>query len=483
MPRSRARLMAVVALALLNVLVIAAGAVLAGQLPARLALWKIPVVASRPLVRPAALLDGPDGGRPPTRAGLSARLSGLLATPALGSHVTAVVGDPASGQVLFSRQGGSPAAPASTAKLATAVAALDVLGPGARLRTRVVEDTAAPAHGPARIILVGGGDPTLAAGRAAGSEYPRPATLAALAKATARALSRQHRAVARIGYDTSLYSGPALAPGWSPSYVTTGNVTPISALEVDQGRLLRSGKPQDADDPDNLRPRSFTPAADAAAAFAGFLARDGIRVDGPARPAGMPHRADRVAAVSSPPLAAIVEQMLTESNNVIAENLARQVALAKGAPGSFSGAAATVTKVIRRLGAGAGVHLVDGSGLSPDDRIPAATLFRLVSLAASAGHPELRAVITGMPVAGFSGTLTRGQSVFGDPAAAARGLLRAKTGNLDTVVSLAGLVDDRDGSVLAFAFMADRLPSVQDLRPAASTVDKLAAALASCGCR
>jgi D-alanyl-D-alanine carboxypeptidase len=485
MPRSRARLMAVVALALLNVLVIAAASVLAWQLPARLALWKIPAVASRPLIRPAALLDGPGAGRPPTGAGLSARLSGLLATPALGSHVTAVVGDPASGRVLFSRQGNSPATPASTAKLATAVAALDVLGPGARFTTRVVEDTGAgqaPARGPARIILVGGGDPTLAAGRAAGSGYPRPATLAALAAATARALARHHRTAVRVGYDTSLYSGPPLAPGWSPSYVTTGNVTPITALEVDQGRLLRSGKPEDAADLSNLRPRSLNPAADAAAAFAGFLARDGIRVDGPARPAGPSRAAARVAAVSSPPLAAIVERMLTESDNVIAENLARQVALAKGAPGSFSGAAAAVTSAILRLGAGAGVHLVDGSGLSPFDRIPAATLFRLVSLAASAGHPGLRAVITGLPVAGFSGTLTKGQSVFGDPAAA-RGLLWAKTGNLNTVVSLAGLVDDRDGSVLAFAFMADRLPSVRDLRPAASTVDKLAAALAGCGCR
>ena len=486
MPRSRARLMAVVALALLNVLIIAAAGVLAAKLPARLALWKIPVVASRPLIRPATLLEGPGAGRLPTRAGLLARLSGLLATPALGSHVTAVVGDPASGQVLLSRQGGSPATPASTTKLATAVAALDTLGPAARFTTRVVEDTAAgqaPARGPARIILVGGGDPTLAAGRAAGSEYPRPATLAALAAATARALARQHRAAARIGYDTSLYRGPQMAPGWSPSYVTTGNVTPITALEVDQGRLLPNGRPQDADDPDNLRPRSLTPATDAAAAFAGFLARDGIRVDGPARPAGMPRKAARVAAVRSPPLAAIVEQMLTESNNVIAENLARQVALARGAPGSFSGAAASVTRVIRRLGAGAGVQLVDGSGLSPYDRIPAATLFRLVSLAASADHPELRAVVTGLPVAGFSGTLTKGQSVFGDPAAAARGLLRAKTGNLDTVVSLAGLVGDRDGSVLAFAFMADRLGSARDLRPAASTMDKLAAALAGCGCR
>ena len=39
-----------------------------------------------------------------------------------------------------------------------------------------------------------------------------------------------------------------------------------------------------------------------------------------------------LAAVSSPPLAEIVAQMLAESNNVIAENLARHVAIATGRP-------------------------------------------------------------------------------------------------------------------------------------------------------
>ena len=481
MPRSRARLMAVVALALLNVLIIAAGSVLAWQLPARLARWKIPVVASRPLIRPAALLDGSGAGRSPTRAGLSARLSGLLATAALGSHVTAVVGDPASGQVLFSRQGGSPATPASTAKLATAVAALDVLGPGARFTTRVVEDTAAgqaAAHGPARIILVGGGDPTLAAARAPGSEYPRPATLAALAAATARALAKQHRAAARIGYDTSLYSGPPMAPGWSPSYVTSGNVTPITALEVDQGRLLRSGEPQDADDPDNLRPRSLTPAADAAAAFARFLARDGIRVAGPATPAGVPRAATRVAAVRSPPLAAIVEQMLTESNNVIAENLARQVAIATGRPATFQGAAAAVTAALRRLGIGTPIQLVDGSGLSPQDGIAPATLVR--TLEAAISRPRLRPALASLPVAGFSGTLAGGESVFAGIGGSALGTVRAKTGNLGSVATLAGLVYDKDGTLLAFAFMADK---VTNLDQAATAIDAAASSLASCGCR
>ena len=484
--RSRPRLMAIVALALLNVLVIGAGGALAGLLPARLLLWKIPVVASRPVVPARTLLHrAGTGGPAPTTAGLSARLSGLLAAPALGSHVTAVVADAASGKVLFSHDGGSPAEPASTAKLATAVAALDVLGPAARFTTTVVEDRPAgqaAARSPAQIVLVGGGDPTLAAGRPPAGDYPRSATLRALAAATARALAAQHHTAVRLGYDTSLYSGPGLAPGWSESYVTTGNVTPITSLEVDQGRLLPDGKPQDADNPGNLRPRSLTPAADAVRAFAGFLARDGIRIAGQSTPVRVPSGAARLAAVTSPPLAAIVEQMLTESNNVIAENLARHVALAAGQPASFSGAATAVMRVVRRLGAGPGVHLVDGSGLSPDDGIAAADLVRLLGIAASARHPTLRAAITGMPVAGFSGTLAPGQSVLAGLAPLTRGVVRAKTGNLDTVVSLAGLVYDREGTVLAFAFMADRLRSVRYLQQAGGVVDQLADALAGCGC-
>lgn len=478
--RRRARLMAIVALALINVLSLGAGAALAGMLPARLAQWKIPLVAGHRVVQPGALLAGP-GGSPavPTTAGLAARLSGLLGRPVLGPHVTAVVADQSTGKVLYSRDGGSPAAPASTTKLATAVAALAILGPAARLRTSVVQGGTA-----SRIVLVGGGDPTLAAGRPPAGDYPQPATLQALAAATARSLRARHRHSVALGYDTSLYHGPGLAPGWTESYVTTGNVTDISALEVDQGRLLPDGRPQDADVPGNQRPRSQTPAADAARAFARYLTADGIRVTGPPRPATAEHNTTRLAVVASPPLAAIVAQMLTESNNVIAENLARQVAIATGRPATFGGAAAAVTSVARRLGAGAGIHLVDGSGLSPGDRIPAATLVRLIGLAASPRHPGLRAVITGLPVAGFSGTLSAGQSVFGDLATAARGVVRAKTGNLNTVLSLAGLADDRDGTVLAFAFMADRVPpAAGDLQRAAGTFGKLAEAVAGCGCR
>jgi D-alanyl-D-alanine carboxypeptidase/D-alanyl-D-alanine-endopeptidase (penicillin-binding protein 4) len=172
--------------------------------------------------------------------------------------------------------------------------------------------------------------------------------------------------------------------------------------------------------------------------------------------------------------------MLTESNNVIAENLARQVAIAAGQPASFAGAAAAVMAADRRLGV-TGISLVDGSGLSPRDRITPAALVQLVSLAA-AGHDRLRSAITGLPVAGFSGTLAAGPGAFGGAGRAALGVVRAKTGNLATVASLAGVAYARNGQLLVFAVMADHLPK-NGLDAAGLDLLKIATVLAGCGCR
>ncbi len=488
----RFRRAATALLALLIVFTITAGAAVARMLPPRLALWRLPTVASHGLAGAGPVLvpvtDSADGqagsvqaghsgysGQVATAAGVAAALAPLLGSATLGSHVGAIVDDLSSGQVLLSRNAGSGFAPASTAKLAVAVAALDVLGPAATFTTKVV------AGGASSIVLVGGGDPTLAAGHPPASDYPQPATLVSLAAQTARALRAKGIRAVRLGYDTSLFTGPLLAPGWPGSYVTTGNVTPISSLEVDQGRLTASGAPQDANDPENFRARTFTPAAEAAQAFAGFLAGDGIRVRGAVSQTAAPHGAATIAAVASPPLAEIVDWMLTQSNNVIAENLARQVAIATGRPASFSGAAAAETAVLRRLGVRGEIRLVDGSGLSPQDRVTPNVLIQLIRLAAASGRPGLRAVITSLPVAGFSGTLAPGGSVFPDVGQAGLGVVRAKTGNLSTVVALAGIAQARDGELFAFAFMADRL-SGTGLDAGAADLTRLATSLAGCGC-
>src|SRR5216683_628919 len=421
----------------------------------RLAAVLVPTVAAgRVSGAGPVLATGTGDGSMPTASGLRSALAGPLSAAALGPAVSAVVADPVTGRVLLSEDGARMLTPASTTKLVTSVAALALLGPGATFTTRVVQGAT-----PDRIVLVGGGDPTLAVNKFPAQDYPKPATLASLAAAAARALKAARRTTVSVGYDSSLYTGPALAPGWPANYVSTGNVTPIVSLEVDQGRLTAAGAPEDSDDPYNLGPRATGPPAAQAA----------------------PAHAQGIASVSSPPLAAIVEQMLEESNNVIAENLARQVALATGMPASFSGAAAAVTGELRRLGVGTGLHLVDGSGLSPQDGIAPATLVKVLTLATA--DARVRPLLAGLPVAGFSGTLSGGESVFSGIGGAALGSVRAKTGNLSTVTALAGLVTDKAGRTLAFAFMADRIPAAGMLRTAAGAIDEAAAALANCGCR
>jgi D-alanyl-D-alanine carboxypeptidase/D-alanyl-D-alanine-endopeptidase (penicillin-binding protein 4) len=473
----RTRLVAVLTLAMINVFTLAAGITVARMLPARLAALKVPTVAAgRVSGAGTVLAPGITKGTLPTASGLQSALAGPLSAAALGPQVSAVVADPATGRVLWSQNADRPATPASTTKLVTAAAALAVLGPDATFTTRVVRGAA-----PGQVVLVGGGDPMLAVHPYPGGAYPRPATLASLAAATARALKAQGRHTVSVGYDTSLYTGPGLAPGWPASYVSTGNVTPISALEVDQGRLTPAGQPEDSDNPYNLRARTSDPAGMAAGSFAALLTADGIRVTGAPDMAQAPANPATLASVSSPPLSAIAESMLEESNNVIAENLARQVAVKTGHPASFSGAAAAVTAELSKLGVAAGLHLVDGSGLSPQDAIAPATLVKVLQLATS--NPRVRALLAGLPVAGFSGTLSAGQSVFAGISGAALGSVRAKTGNLGTVTTLAGLVTGKNERTLVFAFMADKIPSQGLLRTAANALDEAAAALANCGCR
>jgi D-alanyl-D-alanine carboxypeptidase/D-alanyl-D-alanine-endopeptidase (penicillin-binding protein 4) len=467
---------ALVTLALINVFTLAAGITVARMLPSRLAALRVPTVTGQVVQAIGSLAAGTQRGPLPTASGLRSALAGPLSAAALGSQVSVLVADPVTGRVLWSRDGSRLATPASTTKVVTSLAALAVLGGNARFTTKVVRGAAA-----GTIVLVGGGDPALAVKPYPGQDYPAPATLAGLAAATARALLAQGLHSVSLDYDTSLYSGPGLAPGWPESYVSTGNVTQIVPLEVDQGRLTQAGVPEDFDDPYNLGPRATDPAGLAADSFAALLAVDGVHVSGSPADQAAPARAPVLASVSSPPLSAIVQQMMLESNNVIAENLARRLALATGQPASFSGAAAAVIGELRRLGITTGIHLVDGSGLSPKDAIAPATLVKAIEVAAAS--PRLRAVLASLPVAGFSGTLSDGQSVFSGIGGAALGSVRAKTGNLGTVTALAGLAADASGTELAFAFMADRIPAAGSLQAAANAIDTAAAALAGCGCR
>ncbi|MDP9239867.1 MAG: D-alanyl-D-alanine carboxypeptidase, partial [Actinomycetota bacterium] len=106
-------------------------------------------------------------------------------------------------------------------------------------------------------------------------------------------------------------------------------------------------------------------------------------------------------------------------------------------------------------------------------------LTKLLSAAARDDTPRLRAALTGLPVAGFTGTLDDRYRVGATRIAA--GEVRAKTGSLTGVSTLAGVVRDTDGRLLAFALLADRVPA-GGTRGAEAALDALATALSRCGC-
>lgn len=419
-----------------------------------------------PLLPHRALRPVTDDGPAPTPAGVAALLEPLVAAGGLGSLSGQVV-DPATGTVLWQRNPTAALVPGSTAKLLTASAALLALDHQARLRTTVVAGTQ-----PGTVVLVGGGDPTLsAAAPGTLTGYPGAARLDDLAAQVRQAAAGPIR---RVVVDVHRYQGDPMAPGWLPEDVAGGYIAPIEPVMLDGGR---------SDPTQDVSPRAARPATAAAAALARRLGADPDTVTTGSAPPG----AAVLGQVWSPPLVDLVATALRRSDNVLAEALAREVARASGEQPSFAGAAAAVLTVLRQHGFDVSqVRLVDGSGLSTQDAIPARLLTELLAAAAapdrSAGAaPDqqrtaaLRPLLVGLPVAGGEGTLA---DRYHGSAAAGRGWVRAKTGTLTGVNSLAGTVLDADGRVLVFALLSNG-PNPASVRP---RLDVLAAALRSCGC-
>jgi D-alanyl-D-alanine carboxypeptidase/D-alanyl-D-alanine-endopeptidase (penicillin-binding protein 4) len=387
---------------------------------------------------------------------LDGELGPLLAVPALGTGVSAEVVDVATGETLLEQDAGTPAVPASTVKLLTAVAALSTLGPEATLETTVVAGST-----PGEVVLVGGGDPTLS--RTAPSQtYPGAATVADLAEQVRSELPAG-TPVSRVVVDSSLFTGPLTASGWGPGDAPSTYAAPVTATAVD-GARVRPGE----------NPRSGQPGLDAGAALADALGVPGATVALGTAPAG----AQTLGTVSSAPVARLVEQALSQSDNLLSEALARHVALARDLPATFEGSATAVTDALAEAGLDVtDVALSDGSGLSLEDRVPVALLADLLTGAADGSLDDSSAVLSGLAVAGYDGTLAdRGD----DDPATAPGTVRAKTGTLLGVHALAGTVVTADGRLLVFALVADGAPA--DGAAAEDALDDVAAALAACGC-
>lgn len=356
--------------------------------------------------------------------------------------------------------------PASLLKTATSLAALELMGPEERFTTSVVRRAGA-------LTLVGGGDPLLT-GSPDPAAVPREADLTTLARRTAQAQRRDggpKRVTLR--YDDSLFTGPAVSPDWEDDYVPDDVVSPITALWVDEGREY----------PGAIT-RSDDPSRAAALRFADALRAAGVKVAGAPRPGNAPGR-DPIAAVDSAPLGEIVEHVLQTSDNEAAEVLLRHVGLAAsdgggaGSGGSFAAGARAVSSTLGDLGVPLrGARIVDGSGLSRDNLLGVDALLAILTTSLDPQRPLLSGLAGGLPVAGFSGSLTSRFDVDSD---AGLGWVRAKTGTLTGVHGLSGTVTGRDGTPMLFVAVMDRV-KVRNTLEARARLDQIASALADCRC-
>jgi D-alanyl-D-alanine carboxypeptidase/D-alanyl-D-alanine-endopeptidase (penicillin-binding protein 4) len=427
-----------------------------------------PPVAPAPKIEPPGpvLAGANTSAEVPTAAGLTAALAGPLTDKRLGSHISVAVRDLATGRLLYGHGASSPTTPASSMKLATATALLGLRGPNYRITTSVVAGAR-----PGEVVLVGAGDPTLAAGPK--STYPESGRLDVLADEVKRALGGVKPT--RVIIDTTLFSGPATSTGWQDRDADSTYVHPIYALTTDGGRInpTKTGNSE-------RYPNSALAAGQIFAKLLGLPPTSVANGRAPRAATGATGTTPGavLASVQSAPLVRILDTMLTDSDNVLAEFMARQVAIAAHRPASFAGAAAAVTAELDKLGLPTeGTHIVDGSGVSHQNRLTPALLTAMLSYDAQPSHTRFHPIFSGLPIAGWSGTLA---GRFTAPTSiSVTGVLRAKTGTLDGVSALAGTVVDASGRSLAFAVMVDKVPLGLD---APSAEDVIGVALYRCGC-
>ena len=366
---------------------------------------------------------------------LQAALDGAIA----GTNACFVVDD--GGAAIAEHAPDASLVPASTEKLLTTAAALAVLGPDAHLETRVVA-TKAPSNGSIdRVWLVGGGDPLLMTPdfQALREQIPElrgtPTTsLAALADSVVAAGVK--RIPGGVVGDDSRYEAVRYLPTWRTSYRTDGEIGPLGALTVNGGFRAIRPIPVPVDDP----------AVYAAQELASLLRDRGVSIGRDATRGTAPAGAVEVAKIPSLAIKDLIGEILTTSDNLGAELLAREIGMHQSRRGTTSAGTQAITAELGALGLPTtGLALIDGSGLDRANRATCSLLAATLDLGA---QPRFASLWKGLAVAGQSGTLVN--SLKGTPL---DGVLHAKTGSLDGVTGLVGIV--QHGRSLRFAFVAN----------------------------
>ncbi|MGN8049843.1 D-alanyl-D-alanine carboxypeptidase/D-alanyl-D-alanine endopeptidase [Curtobacterium sp. 22159] len=383
-------------------------------------------------------------------------ISGAASASGLGAFEGYVM-NAKTGQVLFSRNGDKAAQTGSVMKTLTTATALAVLGGDHRIPTTVTRESGGA------IALVGHGDATLSAGGA--TVYPGAPTLAQLAQQVKAKLGSTP-VTTIVTDDTYWNDADAWDPTWPVSERTIGYQPEVTALMVDGDRANPGAA---------TSPRSTDPVGRAGALFRTALANAGVAG---AANAQIVKRAttstDTIATVSSQPVSTLIGQMIPNSDNTLAEMLARVSSKESGANGSAASLTSVYQTALKSYGVDpSGIVIKDGSGESAANAVSPNFVAHLM-VQVAAGVKGLGTLASALPVAGQSGTLA---SRFTGANAVARGKVHAKTGWIDSANTLGGYIDAADGTRLTFAFYA-----IGSSRAAAlPALDAVTAATYSCG--
>ncbi len=420
------------------------------------------------------------------------------------------------GDTIFAVNADSSRAPASNMKLLTTAAALRELGPDFRFRTFVLSDgrvRSGVLQGD--LVLFGTGDPGI-------SDRFYSSRTAVLEELADQLLARGiHEVDGDLVGDASFLPGPLRPAGWDPRDLDDHFAPAISALSFNENvvslrveagpwagaRPIVHTLPDHAgltlddrarttegrarlfigrDDPmapivvqggitrggrDVWRQMTVSdPAAFTISVFRAVLADRGITVRGANRvqerpessvvggrsvtaPAVAAQARTRVLATHvSPPLRDYLAVVNKKSNNLFAELIFRTLGRMSTGEGTPEASSRQVARSLGSLGVDLdGVVQLDGCGLSAGNRVRPGTFVSILSrMADSEDWGEFWRTL---PEAGNRRELARMYRT------AAAGNLRAKTGTIDGVSALSGVVQSSDGERLAFSILVNGTPS------------------------
>lgn len=297
--------------------------------------------------------------------------------------------------------------PASCQKIVTAVTALSELGTDYLYRTRLYVDgdiTDSILHG--NVYLRGGFDPLIG----------RSDLLALTEALTSRGVGSID---GRVVFDRTFKDTASLGWGWC----WDDDTTPLTPLLYDKRPGLE---------------RRFLNAI----REAGIACNDSVQYD------TTPHGAEQIAERAHT-IDQVLLQMMKQSDNLYAESLFYQIGAQANYPyADHRCAVSYVKKLLDRIGISSNTYqIADGSGLSLYNYL---TPHLLVGLLRYAWRDEAirRHLLPSLPIAGEDGTLRR-RMTSGN----ARGNVRAKTGTVEGVSSLAGYCTAANGHTLCFAII------------------------------